>query len=458
MSGAVAVTAAVVSIAVAAEVATPFAIVAAVGATVGAVGAITHVKELQYAGAAIGAVGMIGGLASAAGMFGEAGSIFGSASGGALEGIAQGTTAAENASPFVGAAGAATDGGSWASSAVGATTSGYSDVGALMEGQGIVAGDGGPSVIQTVTAGMSPPTATPSVPTAASPNVNPNMGLIESVPPDSQGVPGFESPTKSFDTWAGAGDSSPQAPTTRYIGPSAGTEAPDPVPDSPVTGKNPGAWFDSPADRPAVLDQNGRLTAIPQGDGEGGTLGTTNNPAAPGYGIQNNPPLADINGNAAPKPSDISGDNPTPGLGSGSQPLSANPTDAQIGIRASSAVNANPLDAGIPGSAAAAAKAAGAADSSTWSDILGFVNKNPLLAYGAIQTAGSFLSGAASPLPQAQVDELESRRRANDAAVALSNQQQQLIARRMANSSGMPVASRIPDGLINSSGAVTGHV
>lgn len=77
MSG-VAVASAVVAIGTA--VATgfeTFAIIAAVGATIGAVGTVAKIPELQIAGAVIGGVGAIGGLASAAGLFSDFGSIFG---------------------------------------------------------------------------------------------------------------------------------------------------------------------------------------------------------------------------------------------------------------------------------------------------------------------------------------------------------------------------------------------
>jgi hypothetical protein len=86
---------------------TTLAVVAAVGATISAVGAVTGSKALTIAGGVIGAVGAIGGLAQSAGLLGDiAGesTLANSVGAGSSEAIAQGTTAAETASPFDAAA------------------------------------------------------------------------------------------------------------------------------------------------------------------------------------------------------------------------------------------------------------------------------------------------------------------------------------------------------------------
>jgi hypothetical protein len=105
MSGVVTSTIAVVAIATAAtEVAavgitigSVLAITAAVGATVAAVGAFTGDQTLQTIGMVVGAVGAIGSIANSANLLGGVGDMFG---GGVAEGVVEGVTAAETASPF----------------------------------------------------------------------------------------------------------------------------------------------------------------------------------------------------------------------------------------------------------------------------------------------------------------------------------------------------------------------
>lgn len=104
MSGVISVGAAVGAAAIAATsvaevgltVGSALAIVGAVGATVGAIGKLTGNSTLGTVGMAMGAVGAIGGIAGMAGAFDGLGSA------GSLSDIAQGTTAAETASPFSG--------------------------------------------------------------------------------------------------------------------------------------------------------------------------------------------------------------------------------------------------------------------------------------------------------------------------------------------------------------------
>jgi hypothetical protein len=59
----------------------------------------------------------------------------------------------------------------------------------------------------------------------------------------------------------------------------------------------------------------------------------------------------------------------------------------------------------------------------TLSDIMGFVQKNPMLAYGALQAGGQFLSGLTSTITPAQVSALNAQAAANQAAANLTAQQ-----------------------------------
>lgn len=76
--------------------------------------------------------------------------------------------------------------------------------------------------------------------------------------------------------------------------------------------------------------------------------------------------------------------------------------------------------------------------SGAFSGLLDFANKNPVVALGMLQTAGSFLAGATSTLTPAQVKALNSQAAANDAATA---QQKQMTTNLQAPKS---VASSAP--------------
>lgn len=300
-----------------------FSVAAAVGAVATGVGALTGVKELQYAGMALGAVGSIGSVASGAGMFG-------STAGGAA-GAAGGVTPL--ASPAMGAPDAA----------------GAAGAGAAAPAGGAVA-----------------PVADPGMQQGAT-----NIAALMNQP---------------FDVVA-------------YT--TGGTPLPSVPQPSPV--------------------------GIAQGGGEGGTLGSFDNPQAPG-GLT----TQQVPSTGAPATPAL----PPPAAAAGSTP--------------------NPMDAGVPGSYDAAASAAakygsapaspdGAADQSIWSRIGSFAEKNQLLVMGALQAGGSFLAGATNPLTPAQVGALESR-------AELDKAQTDLLRQRASNMrSGLPKASRRkPPGLVNS--------
>lgn len=89
--------------------------------------------------------------------------------------------------------------------------------------------------------------------------------------------------------------------------------------------------------------------------------------------------------------------------------------------------------------------------------ILKFAGDNKLLTYGAVQAAGSFLSGATSSLTPAQVSALNAQAAANQAAANLATQQTANLAMPRATANVAPVTGTPapiipprPAGLINS--------
>lgn len=455
MSGAISVTAAVVAIGVAVEVATPFAIIAAVGATVGAVGAITKVKELQYAGAALGAVGLVGGLASAAGLFGEAGSVLGSFSGSGLSDIAQGTSMAETASPFASAA-SGVDAGTWAGvGAVGAPTGGYESVGALMEGQGIGAGEipgftAQNDVISMATSGMPETAGAPGVTPEVTPEAATDMAWFDhQAPLSADKVPGYESPTKGFDF-----------STAQY-----GEAPPVTEPAAPAQPRTFGAVED-PA-KSLLFDQGGAPrdsfgNVISQGGGDpvGSQIGpNVSNPDAPVLGDQ----TTTVTGST--KPSGIAGDpaSSTVKTGGGAVAVDSSQPPGLINAAESNLSGFGPTGGPLGPSQIATRAGDGtplmAPDKGLWGGIADFAKNNQMLMYGGVQMFGSFLNGALKPGgPSAeQVEAMQAQAELNRAAKLRYEEEQKLIQQRLANMQApMPMASR-PAGLINMAG-VTGRV
>jgi hypothetical protein len=465
MSGVVSVGVAATAIGVAAATGfETFAVIAAVGATIGAVGGIAHIKELQYAGAAIGAVGLIGGLANAAGMFGETG-LFGpggafgpepsfGASGAGELGLSGGAPAASGV-----------DSGTWAGVSASPTT-GYDSAGTF--GQGITAGEAPGFTAQNDVITMT--------------NGTPTVGTGEATTPLAS-APNV-TPSSATDALSGTTATETASPSFTGLGETGGTPVVEAPAASNITGQVP--------DPAKSLINGGRSlneipvdaygNVIPHGDATGGTLGTTGNPAAPtGEGWNTAPPPAPVTGTNTP--SGVAGaDNSVAGFGSGStgtmdmapaSQVTGNPNSILNGggdLHLSGAANVAPkegsgldimgraTDVTTPGyhSYGSPQNLLGSeVPGSSWSGIMNFLTKHPPLMYGAIQTMGSFLSGAVSPVPQATVDELESRRRANDAATALALQQQQVLQQRFSNMTApMPVAGR---SLINGGSAITGR-
>lgn len=234
MSGAVAVTTAVVAIGVAAAEVTTFAVVAAVGATVGAVGALTGVKELQYAGAALGAVGLVGGLATATGLIGAAD----------VAAVAAGTTAAETASPFFSGV-----------SGIDAEIAAWSSYGA---GQAAQAAS---PAMDTVSAIVNPASGTVGTPVAASspavpaatanatemvsaPNSVTRAGLEATQSPVTGDIPNVGPP--------GGGVASPAPATSSVAPPPVGSPSAPAVttPSVPVTGETSLPGITAPSANP----------------------------------------------------------------------------------------------------------------------------------------------------------------------------------------------------------------
>jgi hypothetical protein len=101
-------------------------------------------------------------------------------------------------------------------------------------------------------------------------------------------------------------------------------------------------------------------------------------------------------------------------------------------------------------------QAGGVSDS--LSGILGFVQKNPLLAYGALQAGGQFLSGMTSTLTPAQVNLLNAQAASNQAAANLTAQQTTNLAQPkpiatlapVTGQPGQPIIAQPTAGMINS--------
>lgn len=392
-----------------------FAITAAVGATLGAVGTITHIKELQMAGAALGAVGAVGGIASAAGLFGAASDVAGAggsfgASGAGELGLAAGGTSG------------ATDAGTWAGTTISdlhsAGASALQDVGTGSSASS------GMNVVDVVNNGAVPTGQAP-VPTGTPQNVVPDVA--GDVRPDSQGVPAFQDVVPKTDLSA----SDVKLPDFQGIpkfGPPPEVQS---VPDgSLINGQSPDPARSllnggAPPANMSPADVNGQFSPMPTNQNM--TPLSSNAPDGSGFGTAADPP---------PTPVQNDPTNPAAAAGGTTPPASQITGNTDLHLAGASALQ-------------------DVADKSPWGGVMDFITKNPPLMYGAIQTLGSFVNGVASPLPQAQVDELESRKQQNLAAASLANQQQQLLQRRFQNmSQGVPTASR---SLINGGSAVTGR-
>lgn len=414
-----------------------FSIIGAVGATAGAIGALTKVKELQYAGAALGAVGLIGGLASAAGLFGEAGSLFGSAAevGGAVGEVGGFGSWMGGAADI--ASGAATDAGTWAGVSAAATpTAGYADIGSGVASVPQVDYSGFDAI--NMANGLPPTAAAPTV----APDVLPaaatdqGIGLLDRTLAE-QGRLAYDNATPLFDL---------PSPDPGGVATTA-AETTTPFADgSRVTG-----LADVPDPARSILPQDYGLdnsgNMIPQGGGEQvpGDLGAgARNPDAP-TSVFNNP----VSG--SPTPSGIAGTQP-PATGLvNAVPGPPGGYSATLPPGASSTITAAASNPNTPliGNG-----------QSVWGDITDWVQRNQTLSYGAMQAIGSFVSGAFKQDPAGTLEALQAQQAANLAAQRRYDQETALLQRRLQNmGEPIPVATRGPrPGLINAGGTVTGRV
>ena len=192
----------------------------------------------------------------------------------------------------------------------------------------------------------------------------------------------------------------------------------------------------------AVVDNS----VISMGDGQGGTLGSFDNPAAT-QGIVNTG--VDVPTVAQPN---------TPGVGTPGAP-------GTVAASSTATSAPNPMDAGIPGSYDAAQKAASTygaatgpvptpnADPSTWDGIREFLKNNDRLLSGVVQAGSSFIAGATNGLTPAQIAALNAQAEANAAAANLSRTQQANMSQPLPTAWRTPVAAApvtgAPAGMIN---------
>lgn len=364
MSGAVTATVATVAALSTAEV---FTAVAVAGAVIGAVGAVTGIKPLQYAGMALGVVGGVGALAVSAGVIG----------GGAL----------------ADAGGLASDGGF--AGAVGSDVAAGGGAAVSAQEQALV--DAGLDV-GTQSSGIS---SLVMAGTSAS-----NADIVDS-------ISGAVTPPDAVPTAATANAASPD------VAPEAATDT-------------------------APVDASGQ--PIAQGDTEGGTLGTQNNPAA-----TQSDPLASsttVSAPAAPAaPGTAAANAQTGNILQGGQGLT---TGAVAPSAPATGANASGLSSDVTNFGAVnTTQAGGAAQSlaenpSAFGSIMKTISTPGVgtLAAATIQAGAAFIAGATSKLTPAQVAALQAQANANQAAANLSTQQLQNMQ------GGIPTASRTP-GLVN---------
>lgn len=127
------------------------------------------------------------------------------------------------------------------------------------------------------------------------------------------------------------------------------------------------------------------------------------------------------------------------------------------GLTAQQAAMAKALPPGVSGpvlGSAAVAGEGGSGIAGAASGLLDFAQKNPVVALGALQSAGSLLSGLTSTVTPAQVTALNAQAAANDATAALTKQQTANLAMPKSVASSAPVtgapASLVPQmGMIN---------
>lgn len=170
---------------------------------------------------------------------------------------------------------------------------------------------------------------------------------------------------------------------------------------------------------PVPVDHTGQV--IPQGGGEGGTLGAVNNPAA-----TSRPGLIDTPAAIPPGPA------PTTPLPAATE-TAPTPGPYQASFPAGTDI---PITTLKPGETQPTTAAPAGPETSTWGGILKFMKDNPSLTMGGIMAASSFLQGAFNPKTEAEVTALS-------ASAARSTAETGLINRQTANmSQPIPRATR----------------
>lgn len=418
MSGAIAVTAAVVGVAASLGGAvafglTAFSAAAIIGAGLGLVGTLTHNQGLQIAGGVIGAIGAIGGLANSIGAFG--GEDFGVPGAGATDfsgantwadgisgtGININDVSAVNLGdfPYSGANPAQVPGIDVPGGSFGA----YNDAVTAMAGSP-TAGTG-PTAQQVYDAFNNPGAVQPTQ-VAQSPNIAPEVKPVSAVDTSIQ--------RNSLDNLRIPGTTSADAPLS--------PEEPHVLYSEPITpaGPSPDAsGIPAAANVPAgTFDPNANLSGFASGAGPQGPSGS-----AFGSG------LTPANG-----PS---------GLNAASGSASASP---YMNYFAGS--TGNPLSGVGP-------------DGGGWvNDITTWLGNNKSLALGLGAAGLYFMGGAFDPTKSAQVNALNAQAQQNLAAANLADQQSSVLNLQRTNiQQPLPIASR--GGMINTTprlAPVTGTV
>lgn len=199
---------------------------------------------------------------------------------------------------------------------------------------------------------------------------------------------------------------------------------------------------------------NGSLPG-PAAGGDVNVFGATSDGTIKGPLNMNSVPGTDVTGTGTgTSTATTTATNPT-------TPLPTGPgTSAGPGITPpSQSLTQNVGDPNLFGSPDSVASSGG---SGMFSNVIGFVEKHPTLAFGALQAGGSLLSGMTNTLTPAQVQALQAQSAANNAAASLAQQQAANLAAPKAVASSAPVTGTPPlvpgqQGLINAaSRPVTG--
>lgn len=256
---------------------------------------------------------------------------------------------------------------------------------------------------------------------------------------ESFGPPGNLSPQAAIESWNGVGPE-PFGPPNPSTAPAL-SGAPTPTDPSQIINQSSGALqpveastgptlaaAQSPNVTPAAAVDN---APIPQGDITGGTLGTTNNPAA-------------ADPNAVVDPSATGSQTPAAPAAPGAAPTSPN-----TNVPTTPAATAGPSGTAAPGVAGPIAKPP--ADPSFWDSLVGILDKKgaSTVLSGVLQAGASFIAGATNGLTPAQIAALNAQADANTAAANLSRIQQSNMQQPLPVASRAAPVTGAPMGLIN---------